>query len=107
MWVCQNEQITNDNYQNISKGGLIIVQGEYNQACTIIQPTLAYILVAEIKDEGVLTHHHHSSPAKSGSHAGSLVGVCFMRSSTEAGTYFLSTTRRNMYSSNHSSVMMR
>lgn len=49
----------------------------------------------------------YNSGAKRGSHAGSFVGVCFRISSVFAGTYFLSTTRRNMYSSNQRSLMIR
>ena len=49
----------------------------------------------------------YSSPLNKGSHAGSLTGVCLVSSSTLVGTYFLSMTTRNMYSLNHSSVMMR
>ena len=49
----------------------------------------------------------YSSPAKRGSHAGRSVGFCSKSFNVAAGTKRFSTTRRNMYSSNHSSVMMR
>ena len=52
-------------------------------------------------------HCRYSSPAKSGSQAGSCTGFCSSRRSVSAGTYLRSTTRRNIYSSNHSSVMIR
>ena len=49
----------------------------------------------------------YSSPAKRGSHAGRSVGFCSKSFNVAAGTKRFSTTRRNIYSSNHSSVMMR
>ena len=49
----------------------------------------------------------YSSGANIGSHAGRRTGFCFKIFSTFSGTYFFSTTRRNMYSLNHSSVMIR
>ena len=49
---------------------------------------------------------HYSSGRNIGSQAGSMMGFWSKYFMREAGTYFLSTTRRNMYSSNHSSVMM-
>ena len=48
----------------------------------------------------------YSSGRNIGSQAGSIIGFWSKYFMREAGTYFLSTTRRNMYSSNHSSVMM-
>ena len=49
---------------------------------------------------------NYSSGWNIGSQAGSRMGFWSKYFMMEAGTYFLSTTRRNMYSSNHSSVMM-
>ena len=49
----------------------------------------------------------YSSSANIGSHAGRRTGFCFRTSSTRCGTYFRSTTRRNIYSSNQRSVMIR
>ena len=54
-----------------------------------------------------LSDDAYSSPAKRGSHAGRSVGFCSKSFKVAAGTKRFSTTRRNMYSSNHSSVMMR
>ena len=54
-----------------------------------------------------LSDNSYSSPAKRGSHAGRSVGFCSKSFKVAAGTKRFSTTRRNMYSSNHSSVMMR
>ena len=48
----------------------------------------------------------YSSGINIGSQAGSNSGSCFSIFRTSAGTYFSSATRRNIYSSNHSSVMM-
>ena len=50
---------------------------------------------------------HHFSSANIGSHAGSCIGFCLKMSSTFFGTYFVSSTRRNIYSLNHSSVIAR
>ncbi len=49
----------------------------------------------------------YSSPANMGSQAGSRIGFCFNTSSAFFDAYFVSTTRRNIYSLNQSSVMMR
>ena len=49
----------------------------------------------------------YSSGANIGSQAGSIVGFCLSISRISCGTYLRSTTRRNIYSLNHSSVMMR
>ena len=49
----------------------------------------------------------YSSPANIGSHAGRRIVFCFKTSSAFGVTYFVSTTRRKVYSLNHSSVMMR
>ena len=48
----------------------------------------------------------YSSGANIGSQAGSLIGFCLRSFATLSGTYFLLSTKRNMYSLNHSSVMM-
>ena len=45
--------------------------------------------------------------ANIGSHAGNRIGFCFNTSSTFSDEYLVSTTNRNIYSLNHSSVMMR
>ena len=49
---------------------------------------------------------HYSSPRNIGSQAGSRMGFWSSIFRTSAGTNCFSTTRRNMYSLNHSSVMM-
>ena len=48
----------------------------------------------------------YSSGANIGSQAGSLIGFCLRSFATLSGTYCLLSTKRNMYSLNHSSVMM-
>lgn len=48
----------------------------------------------------------YSSGANIGSQAGSLIGFCLRSFAMLSGTYFLLSTKRNMYSLNHSSVMM-
>ena len=48
----------------------------------------------------------YSSGANIGSQAGSLIGFCLRSFATLSDTYFLLSTKRNMYSLNHSSVMM-
>ena len=58
------------------------------------------VLKQRVKKKG------YSSGANIGSQEGSRMGFCCMRARMSAGTYFFSTTRRNMYSLNHSSVMM-
>ena len=50
---------------------------------------------------------NYSSGANIGSHAGRRTGVWFSISRTSAGTYFFSTTSLNIYSLNHSSVIIR
>lgn len=49
----------------------------------------------------------HCSGANIGSQAGKRIGFCFRISNTLGVANFFSTTRRNMYSSNHSSVIIR
>lgn len=48
----------------------------------------------------------YSSGANIGSQAGSLIGFCLRSFATLSGTYCLLSTKRNMYSLNHSSVMI-
>ena len=56
--------------------------------------------------EGVWGGEGYSSGANMGSQAGSLIGFCLRSFAMLSGTYFLLSTKRNMYSLNHSSVMM-
>ena len=49
----------------------------------------------------------YSSSRNIGSVGGRRIGFCFSMARSFAGTNFLLTTRRNMYSSNQLSVMMR
>lgn len=56
--------------------------------------------------DGVCGGEGYSSGANIGSQAGSLIGFCLRSFATLSGTYFLLSTKRNMYSLNHSSVMM-
>lgn len=56
--------------------------------------------------DGVWGGEGYSSGANIGSQAGSLIGFCLRSFATLSGTYCLLSTKRNMYSLNHSSVMM-
>ena len=49
----------------------------------------------------------YCSGANIGSHEGSIIGFCSKSLSVSAGIYLRLTTTRNIYSSNHSSVMIR
>ena len=60
----------------------------------------------DLGDCRLLLFGNCSSGVNIGSQAGSIVGFCLSTSRTFAGTYFLSTTRRNIYSLNHAPVIM-
>lgn len=79
-----------------------IVFGYKNIRLNLKSDVLEYLFFCD----GVCGGEGYSSGANIGSQAGSLIGFCLRSFSTFSGTYCLLSTKRNMYSLNHSSVMM-
>ena len=67
-------------------------------------------IINECQEDISITYYNialYSSGANIGSQEGSMIGFCSSIFMISAGTYFFSTTTRNMYSLNHSSVIIK